>query len=151
MRAVEYRTERSTGEVQMRTVVIGALLALICAAPLAGQEPIPPEFRYAYRDGRLEGIRDGDDIGLARVELISAKIDSDNLRPDDTSTEAHVGFFLFDRERLRLTVRYPQERYWMVPADNNRRTRLEWAAGYNRAYQVGKGSFQRCPIRINRF
>jgi len=104
---------------------------LLAALPTFAQ--IPLQFRYDrwQNPDRWEGIKDRYQVSGELIEPISVLAVS-GLQPAPTPQKLFAAFVLDHSSSVTLTVRMPDENYWMEPVDQQGRRVLAGRPGVNR-------------------
>ena len=106
---------------------------IICFAitfpPAANGQALAQQYQLWREKGRWEGVRFGHQVGGERMELTSAVVTGD--RRDLPTDSVYIGFNLSQEAPVALTVRLPEARYWMEPADKKGAKRMEGRPGLN--------------------
>jgi hypothetical protein len=113
--------------------VKGIVTILILVAVVFAQESqIPLQYQYQHwpDPSRNEGIRLGNAAGGERVELVSA-LARPALRASQNPDRLFLGFSTESAEDVVVTVRDPDNNYWMEPADELGKPSLRAKAGFN--------------------
>jgi hypothetical protein len=114
-----------------RLVLLGFLIAVCLSTVLLAQPEIPLRYRYQKWEDRWEGIQAGYQAGGERLELISATIRAD-LPVAKKPQKLFVRFSLDKPLNIAITVRAPEENYWMEPIDETGRKNFKGRPGLNR-------------------
>jgi hypothetical protein len=118
-------------KVLRRLSLYACLLALCALAIQVARAEVPLRYQYQNWGDRWEGIQAGYQVAGERLEIVSAKIIAD-FPVAESPEKLFLGFFLDRPSKVAITVRLPDDNYWLEPIDETGRKNFAGRPGFNR-------------------